>query len=392
MSELFAVRVLDVTKESARLQVTSVHPDSGPPAPRAVFALMLMYDPIINSGYSDFSKYRHLEASPLAQAMDRDNYLDSPWLKQHARGFVAKAKVSKGVLEIWPTHPAWIEHLRKGMTWDTAAYDGGPGLPAPPRAPSVRAPSQRVDDPKAGFRVGKPKYEEYKVAEAFVPLYGPNRYLADPVISDAAAMKKATKTMIGQPVLTVPKRGPNRVGTIVQLRKDGVMLYHETEHGYGAGGVDFSELKSLGRAWLIQDNAPAVPAKPAATNTAAKTAAPRATAEKTATKKTATKAVAKKTTTKAAAKTTTSRPAAKTTTTRAAAKTTTTKAAAKQTATGKAAAKKTPAKKTAKTSASKAAARTTPAKKTAKASARKAAARKTPAKKTAKTSAGKVAR
>ena len=54
MSTLFAVRVLEVSRKVVRLGVTSVHPDSGRPAPRAVFALMLIYDPILNLVYTEF--------------------------------------------------------------------------------------------------------------------------------------------------------------------------------------------------------------------------------------------------------------------------------------------------------------------------------------------------
>lgn len=130
MSELFAVQVAEVSPQSVKLAVRSVHPDSGPVAPSATFALQLIYDPILNSGYSAFRAHRHLEASPLAQVMDVESYLDPAWVQANARAFVAKAKVSRGVLEIWPTHPGWTEHLRKGMAWDTAAYDDGPGARA----------------------------------------------------------------------------------------------------------------------------------------------------------------------------------------------------------------------------------------------------------------------
>src|SRR5215510_13172215 len=105
MSEMFAVQVSGVSKTSAKLAVKSVHPDSGPVAPTSTFALMLVYDPIMSSGFSEMAAYTHLEASPLAQAMDRDNYLDPSWIRDNANAFIAKAKVSKGVLEVWPTDP-----------------------------------------------------------------------------------------------------------------------------------------------------------------------------------------------------------------------------------------------------------------------------------------------
>jgi hypothetical protein len=155
MSELFAIRVFEVSDKSASMRVYSVHPDSGPRAPHAVFALMLMYDPIAKSGDAEFKEYRHLDNSPLAQAMDASNAFNSEWMNANARAFVEKVKVSGAVLKIKPTHPAWLEHLREGMWWRTAAYDAGPGLPAAPRAPKG-APPRRSQDPAAGFRVGRP--------------------------------------------------------------------------------------------------------------------------------------------------------------------------------------------------------------------------------------------
>ncbi|MCP3139321.1 hypothetical protein [Pyxidicoccus xibeiensis] len=260
MSDLFAVRVLGVSRRAARLLVTSVHPDSGKSAPHAVFALMLMYDPIAQSEDAAFSKHRHLEDSALAQAMDERSVFDSAWMKANAQAFVAKVKRSGPLLEIQPTHPAWIEHLRKGMAWRTAAYDAGPGLPAAPRSPAPKgAPASRSQDPAAGFRVGQPHLPKHKLPGAFIALYGANRYVADPVLTDPAAMKNATASMVGQPLLLVPKRGPKRVGTLVLTSPEQVLIYHEAADWHGSEVADFDDLKSLGRAWLSQDEAATAP-------------------------------------------------------------------------------------------------------------------------------------
>ena len=337
MSELFTVQVTEVTREYAVLWVDSVHPDSGPPMPTATFALMLMYDPIINSGYSAFRKYRHIESSPLAQAMDRDDYLNASWIPANARAFVAKVKVSRGSLTIWPTHPGWIEHLRVGMAWDTAAYSNGPGQAVPKRVPEAPGAALRSSDPSAGFRVGAPKSDDYKLPRAFIALHGSNRYVADPVIKDPATMATAVRELIGQPVVVVPKRGPNEIGTIVEVREDGVYLYSESEWGWGGSFHAFVSMAALGRAWLkVKANEPgeAAPAKKAAKKAGKKTA-------KVATKKIA-KVAAKKTAKVAARKT--AKVAAKKTAKVAAKKTS--KVAAKKTA-------KVGAKKTAKVAAKK---------------------------------------
>lgn len=250
MSELFTVQVTEVTREYAVLWVDSVHPDSGPPMPTATFALMLMYDPIINSGYSAFQKYEHLESSLLAQAMGRDDYLNASWIPANARAFVAKVKVSRGLLTVWPTHPGWIEHLRVGMAWDTAAYSNGPGQAVPKRVPEPAGAALRASDPSAGFRVGAPRNEDYPLKDVVIALHAANRYVAEPVIEDPAAMATAVRELIGQPVLVVPKRGPAEIGTIFDTREDGVYLYSESEFVSGGSFYAYKDLGALGRAWL----------------------------------------------------------------------------------------------------------------------------------------------
>jgi hypothetical protein len=303
MSTLFAVRVLEVSTKAARLEVTSIHPDSGRPAPRAVFALMLIYDPILNAGYREFRRYEHLEDSALAQAMDQRDSLDHAWLQANARAFVDEVTVSGSVVEIVPTHPGWTEHLRKGMKWETAAYDGGPGLPAAPRVPAPRGASGRVEDPAAGFRVGRPKLSGCAIDDALIPVHGPNHYVAEPLLTDATAMARATRKLLGQPLLITPKRGPKRVGTLVERHREGVTLYHEADEGYGGFGVAFADLKSLGRAWLMRSDAPEPEqAKPKKAATVKKAAVKKPATKKAATKKAATKkAATKKAATKKAA-------------------------------------------------------------------------------------------
>ncbi len=283
MSELFSVSVAAVDANQAKLAVRSIHPDSGPPAGTATFALMLVFDPIASAQYSEFAKFHHLESSPLAEEMDLQNYLDPSWITANARAFVKSAKVAKGVLTVVPTHPAWISHLRKGMRWETAAYDGGPGAAAEPRVP-VKGEPVPSRDPAAGFRVGAPKQEDVKIPEAFIPLHGANRYVAHPVITDPAEMAAAAAKMLGQPVLMTPKRGIPEVGTIIQLGDGWMSTYYESPGGggWGSGGKSYSDLKSMGRAWLKErlivtetepaPSEPAAPAKAKKPRIAAKTA------------------------------------------------------------------------------------------------------------------------
>jgi hypothetical protein len=142
------------------------------------------------------------------------------------------------------------------MRWRTAAYDVGPGLPVAPRLPAPKGvPPLRTQDPAAGFRIGRPKSKEFRL-DAFIPLHGTNRYVADPVLSDPTAMAKATKTMLGQPLLLVPKSGRKKGGALVAREETYGLLYSESDSSHGYVSFSFDELKSLGRAWLTQEDAP----------------------------------------------------------------------------------------------------------------------------------------
>ncbi|WP_199738384.1 hypothetical protein [Corallococcus sp. CA054B] len=119
-----------------------------------MFALMLLYDPIEKAEDAGFSKYPHLKDAALVREAGGRKAFTGQWMNANAQAFVSKVKRSGPFLDIQLTHPAWGEHLRKGMAWRTTAYDAGPGLPAEPRvpaleqAPAPRAPSKRT--PKAG--------------------------------------------------------------------------------------------------------------------------------------------------------------------------------------------------------------------------------------------------
>lgn len=258
---MFDVAVETVTATSARLAVLSCHPDSGPPQATSTFALMLVFDPIRKSGSREMARYEHLASAPLAAEMDVNNYLDPAWMRANAKAYIARTKRTKDVLEVWPTDPAWIAHLREGMAWDTAAYSSGPGAKVPARTPTPRgvARSQRRDE---GFRIGKPTMTGSRVRMAYFACFGATRYVADPVHDTPEAIRAAIMKLAGEPVLVVPKRGPTEIGTLLAptLEHGGqFFLYHETASGHDYHSVDVDELTSLGRAWLARDAPP--PAK-----------------------------------------------------------------------------------------------------------------------------------
>ncbi|MGE6763391.1 hypothetical protein ACQKGO_35605 [Corallococcus interemptor] len=166
-----------------------MHPDAAKPAPHAVFALMLMYDPIEKAKELEFSKYRHLEDSALAREVKADKGLTGAWLDANARAFVSKVTRSGSFVDIHVTHPAWVEHLRKRMTWRTTAYDAGPGQPAEPRVPVAlqgEAPAPRKTARKAAVK-------KAAVKKAAVKKTGAKKAAVKKTARKAAVKKAAAK-------------------------------------------------------------------------------------------------------------------------------------------------------------------------------------------------------
>lgn len=137
MSELYSITVLERPNPmKAVFGVQVVHPDSMVVYNTPGFALMLLQE--CNSANNK-----------LAEEVDFDTVLDAKWLKQYARGFVKSVKVLslenkppkaaeldyehaywtdagkwlRGTIEVRVTHPAWISHVKEGMSWGSAAFD-----------------------------------------------------------------------------------------------------------------------------------------------------------------------------------------------------------------------------------------------------------------------------
>jgi hypothetical protein len=104
---------------------------------------MLLYDPIINGMGRD---------APLSRKVSFDNTMNSDWLDEHVdeyiqstsldevrnhpfsadldgmstkqrRDFFNSSRAPSARFDVTVTQPKWLVHLRKGMEWDTAAYD-----------------------------------------------------------------------------------------------------------------------------------------------------------------------------------------------------------------------------------------------------------------------------
>ena len=266
MSALFHVRVRSVNQARVTFDVTSVHPDSGPVPKSATFALMLLSDPL----------RRASGKAALAQEIDDKSILDARWLDQNARAFISTTSKKGKAFVVCATDAAWVSHIKPGTHWDTAAYDAGPGKPAPPRTPrkSVKGHS---DDPDEGFRKERLKPLPWRRAEhggvsrarlpsAMFAIYPPARYVADPRLKDPAKMRAFVRNAVGDPILMKLKRRPPKIVVPVTPPKTSVHQFYAPQGGYryarksefygigssvdGASLVEFDDIEWLGRPWL----------------------------------------------------------------------------------------------------------------------------------------------
>src|SRR6478735_1575902 len=154
MSSLYRARVDQAAPPKVRLTVWQIHPDADVPPASITFALALISAPFrrafVLQGTAPSARL------PLAQAVDiaggKDS--DASWMVENARAFIASvsrkglknapAKASidwppphdrdlsslpQAVLEIVATDPAWVSHLKPGLSWRAAAWDMGKAKP-----------------------------------------------------------------------------------------------------------------------------------------------------------------------------------------------------------------------------------------------------------------------
>ncbi len=281
MSELYSVSVSKVDGADVSFDVTVVHPDAGPVPDCFFFALQLVYDPIDPYSYGEEAAVRDCS---LAKEMDLNDYLSPAWVRKNARGFVASVRVedqenhpppdyedpryesfwedgesSWATLHVSMTHPAWAQHLRAGMSWDTAAYgDSSEPWTRPPRRPGDRA-GVRSNDPMAGMKAGAKSadnawmLEDAQVDTFTLPLHGPSHYETTHKLRGDALSVDALRALLGQPVLFKQKGGRLEAMTLVAVRDDGgISLYYESEGSSGGTGCGLERIGWIGRAWYVE--------------------------------------------------------------------------------------------------------------------------------------------
>jgi hypothetical protein len=130
MSELFQVEVDHIRGTRVALTLVTIHPDAGPLAADAGFALRLLHDTAF-----ELDEYLGYHGTcPLGEAMTFDQGQGAGWMRENASRFIASVTVEPPGLpdevptgtearyEIEVTDAKWLEHLSKGQTWTSAAY------------------------------------------------------------------------------------------------------------------------------------------------------------------------------------------------------------------------------------------------------------------------------
>ena len=142
-TSLFKVKVLSKKEASLILRLRIISAEQPGFCTSKSFALMLLIDPIIQE---------IADRAPLAHNVSLKDTLDINWVSVNVSKYIEECHLSNienyplsvdleqlspkqqrdfwksnrtptAIFEITTTSPAWIEHIDKGMEWDTAAFD-----------------------------------------------------------------------------------------------------------------------------------------------------------------------------------------------------------------------------------------------------------------------------
>lgn len=130
-SKLYEVQVLDIANTDVHLKISIIHPDERFIYEKKNFALQLIWDP---------ADPNFTGPCPLNQAIPLPKIYDIEWVIGHQNKFINAVKITKQYK--YPAQPEWdetsipsvvmnvsvcdssyLEHLKVGMKWQSAAYD-----------------------------------------------------------------------------------------------------------------------------------------------------------------------------------------------------------------------------------------------------------------------------
>ncbi|MCY1013679.1 hypothetical protein OV079_50760 [Nannocystis pusilla] len=114
-SDLYRVKVVSKKAATAVFDVKVIHPDISTIPEDRSFALMLLREAA--------------KDSLLAREVATADKTDKTWLKKYASGFIPSVALKctgnsakRGRLTVTVSDPAWIDHVKPGESFDTAAF------------------------------------------------------------------------------------------------------------------------------------------------------------------------------------------------------------------------------------------------------------------------------
>ncbi|MFT3712365.1 MAG: hypothetical protein QM817_32360 [Archangium sp.] len=163
-SDLFSVRVLKKSENTATLEVKSIHPGALAAPRDAGFALMVLHD-----GAS--------RTDPLAREIGSSELLDAQWQQRHVKNFISTVKGRKAKtleLTVTVTDPAWLRHATRGKRWASRAFQLVANYDAP-KAPAANEGENGFEPvpPKVFAALGVPKT---KLKRLEMPAFGDGAY------------------------------------------------------------------------------------------------------------------------------------------------------------------------------------------------------------------------
>ncbi|MEV4896685.1 hypothetical protein AB0K48_45730 [Nonomuraea sp. NPDC055795] len=203
-------KVSDVTVMACQGTTVSLRLVSADDQPAAIeyenFAIMLLEE-----AASCFSE----RESPFSQEVSFEDTMDEEWQRRFARGFITSVRVSDetegefptAMLHIEVSHPAWLEHVRVGDTWESYAYEDLYDLDdCPPIRPGESGPAS--DDPSEAFlylpRAAWGDLLKTGPELLEIPAYSPSAYTTGDPVHD---VKEVPADWIGRAVRVTTELG-----------------------------------------------------------------------------------------------------------------------------------------------------------------------------------------
>ncbi|MDH5655085.1 MAG: ankyrin repeat domain-containing protein [Spirochaetia bacterium] len=282
MSTLYKIRVEKLIDETTvKLNVKVVHPDSMIIHETPGFVLMVLHDQAEGK-------------DPLKRAVDFNSLLDESWMHEYARGFVQEVKCTEliydvpdkaaddydhpywdntkiwleGILQIKVTHPAWIQHLKEGASWDSAAFDVAGYYEE--CDPILEDDSEKEDGPldtniqkSDGFMpvpcmvYMEPESEDSVTAKfpkiIWHPRFSIRSYCVASPISGVEINKSSAAELIGLPVIAEGNDGERKMGFITTMDEECIMIHQITSSSKSGARLNYDEISSIGAAAFKSD-------------------------------------------------------------------------------------------------------------------------------------------